>query len=286
MRKFLSIALAFIMTMVLAVPASATDLSDVPSTQISDPEFDYLTIGEDYNIDENENIIYTYEQEEEFTGYYTNGQTRDVQEVKFTGKFTYGYNKKTQNLIFYVNIDCPSYLIFKPDISISMELKKADTKYSNKYTTVVPKTEAQKVGYLTNYSVEAQGTNHYKFTVYLTSNQSNLVIANPAVTVYSCRNRTGNVWNFYYTDPNSHVSISEPPTNWAENQQPRPSNLNKTYQNTYNATYGTNIVVGSDVGIDVHHVRPLQYGGSNNMSNLIHIDHDFHQQISGWFRGY
>lgn len=285
MKKLLSMALALIMTMALAVPAFALESSNNPSQQLSDPEWDYLTIGDDYYIDENGNVIYTYEREEKITGFYSDGQTRGREPVDFLAKYTFGYDSKTKNLIFYVNIDCPSHLIIKPNISIAMELKKGNTKYGS-YTTVVPKTEPQKVGYLTNYSVEYPGTNHYKFTIYLTSNDPNLTISTPSATDYSCRNRTGNLWGFYYTDPNSHVSISEPPTNWAENQQQRPSNLNKTYQNNYNATYGTNIVVGSDVGIDVHHVRPLQYGGSNNMSNLIHIDHNFHQQITGWFRGY
>lgn len=123
MKKFLSLAFALIMTMALAVPAFAVEPSNVPSQQLSDPELaselDYLTIGDDYYIDENGNIIYTYEHEQKITGVYSGDQTRDVEIVDLIAKFTFGYDAKTKNLIFYVNIDCPSHLIFKPDISIS-----------------------------------------------------------------------------------------------------------------------------------------------------------------------
>ena len=176
MKKFLSMALALIMVMALAVPAFAAEPSNVPSQLLSEPEWDYLTLGNDYYIDENGNIIYTYEHEEKITALYNTGdQTRDSEIVDLVAKFNFGYNSKTKNLIFYVNIDCPSHLIFKPDVSIAMELKKGNTKYGS-YTTAVPKTAPQKVGYLTNYSVEYPGTNHYKFTIYITSNDPNITV--------------------------------------------------------------------------------------------------------------
>ncbi len=285
MKKFISLILSLLMLFTMSVTAFAAEVPEDAAQHLTGAEWDAFTVGEDYYIDENGDIIYTYEQEEEVTFSYADSQTRAVKEEKFIVKVSYGYNSKTQKLIFTTNIDCPTSLIIKPDISVAMKLTQSDTK-TGSYTTAVPKTTAQKVGYLTNYSVESQGTHHYKFYVYLTSNDSNLVILDPVATFYSCRNRTGKVWEYYHTDANSGVTIAEPQTNWAVNQQSRPSNLNTTYQNTYNATYGTSIVVGSDVGIEVHHVRPLKYGGSNSMSNLVHIDKSFHSKITGWFVGY
>lgn len=285
MKKIISLVLSFLMLFTMSVTAFATEIPEDPELALTGAEWDAFSVGEDYYIDENGDIIYTYEQIEEVPFSYSNPITRAVDTDVLIIKASYGYNSTTGKLKFTANIDCPTSLIIKPDISIALKLTKANTK-NGTYTTAVAKTAAQDVNYLTNYSVEYTGTNHYKFTVYLTANNSNTIVSNPTHTFYSCRNRTGKVWDYYHTDPNSGVTISEPQTNWAVNQQSRPSNLNTTYQNTYNATYGTNIVVGSAVEIEVHHVRPLKYGGSNSMSNLVHIDKSFHSKITGWFAGY
>lgn len=285
MKKIISLILALIMMLTISTTSFAAEAPNTSSQMLSGAEWDAFVLDEDYYIDDNGDIVYTYEQVEEIPISYNNPVTRSVDADVLIIKVSYGYSSTTGKLKFTANIDCPTSLIFKPDINISLKLTKANTK-NGVYTTAVAKTEEQKVGYLTNYSVEYTGTNHYKFTVYITSNDPNTIVSTPSHTFYTCRNRTGKVWEYYYTDANSRVTIAEPPTNWAVNQQSRPSNLNTTYQNTYNATYGTNIVVGSAVGIEVHHVRPLKYGGSNSMSNLIHIDKSFHSKITGWFAGY
>ena len=284
MKKFISFVLALLMLCALSVTAFAADTNESPQP-LSGAEWDGYKIGEDYYFDENGDIIYTYEQVEEIPFSYSDSQTRAIKQERFIVKVSYGYDSKNKKLIFSANIDCPTSLVIKPNISIAMKLTRANTK-NGTYSTAVAKTTAKKVNYLTNYSIESQGTNHYKFYVYLTSNDPDLTILDPVVNFYTCRNRTGKVWEFYHTDPKSGVTISEPQTDWAVNQQQRPSNLNTTYQKNYNAKYGTNIVVGKDVGIEVHHVRPLKYGGSNNMSNLVHIDSKFHTKITGWFTGY
>lgn len=285
MKKIISLILSLLMLFTMSVTAFAAEVPEDKTQELTGAEWDAFTVGEDYYIDENGDIIYTYEQEEEIPISYSNPVTRAIETDILIIKASYGYNSTTGKLKFIANIDCPTSLIFKPDISISLKLTKANTK-NGTYTTAVAKTAAQDVKYATDYYIEYSGTNHYKFTVYLTANDENTIVTNPTHTFYSCRNRTGKVWDYYHTDANSGVTIAEPQTNWTVNQQSRPSNLNTTYQNTYNATYGTNIVVGSDVGVEVHHVRPLKYGGSNNMSNLVHIDKSFHSKITGWFAGY
>lgn len=37
---------------------------------------------------------------------------------------------------------------------------------------------------------------------------------------------------------------------------------------------------------DVHHIRPLAYGGSNAYGNLIHLPKATHTKVTGWWAGY
>lgn len=38
---------------------------------------------------------------------------------------------------------------------------------------------------------------------------------------------------------------------------------------------------------DVHHIRPLEYGGAGmDYDNLIHLPVDLHRKVTGWFNGY
>lgn len=64
MKKFLSIFMVLTIILSLPVTAFAADSNELPQ-QLSGLEWDYLTLGDDYYIDENGDIIYTYEQEEE-----------------------------------------------------------------------------------------------------------------------------------------------------------------------------------------------------------------------------
>ena len=37
---------------------------------------------------------------------------------------------------------------------------------------------------------------------------------------------------------------------------------------------------------DVHHIKPLAYGGSNDYSNLIHLPKATHTSVTSWWAGY
>lgn len=63
----------------------------------------------------------------------------------------------------------------------------------------------------------------------------------------------------------------------------RPSNLADTYYNTYTANTGVTL---NRSLYDVHHIRPLAYGGSNAYSNLIHLPKATHTQVTSWWAGY
>lgn len=282
MKKLFSLMISLIMALTMTTSAFADSATQPTGIDVTGPEWDYLTLGEDYYIDDDGDIVFNYEQSETTTITYENPAARmgSYEYITYNPKYKVGSGNV---LKFGMNIDCPTSLIFKPKLSMQLVLKTADTK-NGSYTTVFT-SEWFSVNYATTYWVNYTGTHHYRFTVNVRSEDGG-IIEFPSSTFYTCRNRTGHIWDYYHTDPNSGVVIAEPPTNWVVNQQSRPSNLNTTYQDTYNALYGTKIVVGKDVKIDVHHVQPLKYGGSNAMRNLVHIDSDFHTKITGWFAGY
>lgn len=40
-------------------------------------------------------------------------------------------------------------------------------------------------------------------------------------------------------------------------------------------------------GYDIHHIRPREYGGTNDLDNLVPIPRDVHQeQFTSWWRSY
>ena len=55
------------------------------------------------------------------------------------------------------------------------------------------------------------------------------------------------------------------------------------YYNTYTANTGVTL---NRSLYDVHHIRPLAYGGSNAYSNLIHLPKATHTQVTSWWAGY
>lgn len=55
------------------------------------------------------------------------------------------------------------------------------------------------------------------------------------------------------------------------------------YYNAYTANTGVTL---NRSLYDVHHIRPLAYGGSNAYSNLIHLPKATHTQVTSWWAGY
>ncbi|MGG0285629.1 hypothetical protein ABEY41_11005 [Peribacillus butanolivorans] len=65
----------------------------------------------------------------------------------------------------------------------------------------------------------------------------------------------------------------------------RKSGLNVTYKKWYFKEYGDPKWDWS--GVHVHHELPLEYGGTNSMSNLFAIPKDFHtKQVTPWWKAY
>ncbi len=285
MKKLICLVMSLVVACTMSISAFAESISEDTKPELTGSEWDGLTLGEDYFIDENGCVVYAFEQIEEITITNKSSRSDDVEDDVILVKTRDGYDPKTKELQFKVNIDCPTSLFVKPDLDISLELLQADTKYGI-YESVA-KMDWKSLKYLTWYELRSTGTHHYKFIVYLRGSNLSTVVGHSPYEHYSCRNRTGNRWTFYHTDPNSGVVVEEPArTDWQKTTVTRDNKLNEKYQTKYNNAYGTDIVVGKDVGIDVHHVRPLAWGGTDDMYNLVHLDKSFHSKISGWFQGY
>lgn len=280
LKKILSMLLALVMLFSFNIITTASSPQNLTGN-----EWVGYTLGKDYYFDETGDIVYTYERQGSIPIQQNGAEKGNISTDNLSFTIKYAYNSTKKVLKFSVNVDSGN-LVFKPDLSLSLGLQKANNK-NGAYTSATSSINCGKMSYLKDYTITCPtATKHYKFILTFTSNDPNTTVLKPVYTDYTCRNRTGKVWEFYKKDPHSGVTISEPPTNWAVSQGQRVPGLNKIYEKNYNAKYGTNIVVGESVKIDVHHVRPLKYGGTNNMSNLIHIPTSFHSKITGWFNGY
>jgi hypothetical protein len=96
-------------------------------------------------------------------------------------------------------------------------------------------------------------------------------------------NRSGVSWTFSHTCPITRRQITPPPSNWVRVPYTRIPNYRTTYENFIRANFRPNFSIA---GYDVHHMRPLFLGGTNDVNNLIHLNPVFHRSISGWFNNY
>lgn len=61
------------------------------------------------------------------------------------------------------------------------------------------------------------------------------------------------------------------------------NSVRTAYRNYYDSNYG---YVNWTQPIEIHHIRPLEYGGNNDFSNLIPLWADHHLKFSFWFSYY
>lgn len=259
-----------------------TDISINNSTIIENP----ITIDENLLTSSEEKSFSIDIIEPEAKQRTTSGGAIEITPKKSTlilVKVNYSYNSKTKQFDFSFNIDAPTTLV-KPKISkATITIKKASSK-NGTYTTVGTSSSWNNISYITNYKKSISATTgHYKVQVNITPAKGYSINLS-GNSVYWCINRTGHIWVWNYTDQLSGKSISEPTTNWAKQSlHTRPSNLNKTYKTWYDQRYNTNLNLSN---YDVHHIRPLAYGGNNTTGNLIHLDKTFHKGVTAWFAGY
>lgn len=95
-------------------------------------------------------------------------------------------------------------------------------------------------------------------------------------------NRTGHPCTFSFSDTGKTLPL--PRVDWPKGAtSTRPSNLAAQYYKDYTAATGKTLNTSL---YEVHHIRPLAYGGNNSYSNLIHLPKATHTSVTSWFAGY
>lgn len=196
--------------------------------------------------------------------------------------------KKTSGgeFTWYFNVDCPTSPFVKPNIKLTAQLKGSFTTLSGSYSNVggsVYHTYTSNSEYRVDYTWTVPAKTGYYYVAYTITDYDNAT-SGSGVTTTALSNRTGHAWNFNFSDSVSGKSLPMPPANYAKGATTtRPSNLADTYYNTYTANTGVTL---NRSLYDVHHIRPLAYGGSNAYSNLIHLPKATHTQVTSWWAGY
>ena len=196
--------------------------------------------------------------------------------------------KKTSGgeFTWYFNVDCPTSPFVNPNIKLTAQLKGSFTTLSGSYSNVggsVYHTYTSNSEYGVDYTWTVPAKTGYYYVAYTITDYDNAT-SGSGVTTTALSNRTGHAWNFNFSDSVSGKSLPMPPANYAKGATTtRPSNLADTYYNTYTANTGVTL---NRSLYDVHHIRPLAYGGSNAYSNLIHLPKATHTQVTSWWAGY
>lgn len=148
--------------------------------------------------------------------------------------------------------------------------------YSPRATTSV-----SSVAFSNNYTLRSTPqTGYYKFRFETKEISTGYILTGD--TTKTCVNKSGVLWNFNYSDKGK--SLPQPVCNWSKGAiTSRDPNTAKNYYKDYKAATGKTL---DSTKFDIHHIRPLAYGGSNNYDNLIHLPKDLHKDVTGWFNGY
>lgn len=167
---------------------------------------------------------------------------------------------------------------YQNELEAVMDTSLADSGQVTHYDTYTSNSE-----YGVDYTWTVPAKTGYYYVAYTITDYDNAT-SGSGVTTTALSNRTGHAWNFNSSDSVSGKSLPMPPANYAKGATTtRPSNLADTYYNTYTANTGVTL---NRSLYDVHHIRPLAYGGSNAYSNLIHLPKATHTQVTSWWAGY
>ncbi|WP_068773437.1 HNH endonuclease [Paenibacillus sp. FJAT-26967] len=106
-------------------------------------------------------------------------------------------------------------------------------------------------------------------------------------------NKKGLAYPLNYSDPQSGIPLYVPPTNLPVNQVTRSNDYRSKFISYYEGNWGTptKFTWGQ---VEVHHMKPLKYGGSNDFYNLIPLMNYFsssntilkHSQLTRWWDSY
>lgn len=184
---------------------------------------------------------------------------------------------------WYFNVDCPSSLIFKPDITVKLQLQASFTTESGSYSTLGSYSQLidSNVDYGTDWTFTSTAkTGYYRYRYAIVHESDPTPVYKDTSSVLY--NRTGHKWTFSFSDTGK--VLPKPRADYVKGQiYARDTSLPARYYTEY--TQKTGITLDTSK-YDVHHIQPLAYGGNNDYSNLIHLPKDIHSSVTGWFNGY
>lgn len=290
MKKVLSIILSLVMVFTMSATAFAAEVEQ-PAVRESSTTYTGETFY--YNAETGEAIA-------------ENGEPYAFEEIRFEVPVTTsedgiatagdlfewylvrGGLSKTSGGIFtwWFNTDCPTSPFDKPNIKVTAQLQgnfTTGSSFSNVGSPVYH-TYTTNADYGVNYTwTSTAKTGYYRFKYTLVDYDAG-GISQTKTTGSNLWNRTDHVWNFTFNDSISGKYLPKPPANYTKGAiYTRPSNLATTYYNTYKTNTG--VTLNSSL-YDVHHIKPLAYGGSNDYSNLIHLPKATHTSVTSWWAGY
>ena len=93
-----------------------------------------------------------------------------------------------------------------------------------------------------------------------------------------------------YVDPGTFRTVPIPATNYQivpESQRVSRAGVRERYIKDYKASFPLSPVsIANFLGFEIHHIIPIQYGGTNVNSNLIALPTTTHKKYSAWWINY
>lgn len=184
---------------------------------------------------------------------------------------------------WYFNVDCPSSLIIKPDITVQLQLQASFSTEIGYYSTVSSLSQVidSNIDYGKDWTFTSNaktGYYRYRYAIVYESDPTPTYQYTSSVLY----NRTGHKWTFSFSDTGK--VLPKPRADYSKGQlYSRDNSLPASYYTKY--TQETGITLDRTL-YDVHHIQPLSYGGDNSYDNLIHLPKELHKSVTGWFHGY
>ena len=195
------------------------------------------------------------------------------------------YRRVGDRFDWFFNVDCTSSVVNKPTLIVTAQVQASFTDGSTfvPYGEPIDITIDSNLDYGIDYlwSTDAR-TGYYRFYFELRDISNGCTDYNN--TRYRIFNRTGHEWTyeFYATGK----VLPEPRADWIKNPTYDRSNI-PPYREYYFSTYTARTGITLDESkYQVHHIQPLEFYGSNDYTNMIHLPVSLHTQISGWYNGY
>lgn len=151
---------------------------------------------------------------------------------------------------------------------IQLNLQTSDYRFFGFINTEY-KSDTVKKGVEVVLTYPINSTKYYKYkSVAYALEGTNIVEADSGESPSDLLNRYGKKYPLDYSDPDSGIRLYEPPANLNPNSQPRSSTFRSDFIKYYEENFGEPTQFSWDQ-VEIHHMRPLQYGGSNSMLNGI-----------------